>query len=92
MDDEEAGAEDIQRKHPDSWAINWAKRPLFVLEYIRPNDRGADALSTTDIHKEARYAPLRDQLRWCLPGWVVEVQAYLMGVGGSRDLGRWKSD
>jgi len=86
----ESRDEEIQRKRPDAWAINWSKRHLVILEYTRPNDRGVDALSLTDAHKVARYTPLRDRLMQYLPGWRVEIQAYSMGIRGSHDLGRWK--
>ena len=89
-EDGEGRAEDIQRKRPDAWAINWSRRRLVILEFTRPNDQGVDALSSTDACKVARYTPLRDQLAQSLPGWRVEIQAYSMGIRGSHDLERWK--
>ena len=66
-EDGEGRAEDIQRKRPDAWAINWSRRRLVILEFSRPNDQGVDALSSTDACKVARYTPLRDQLAQSLP-------------------------
>ena len=39
-----------------------------------------------------RYTPLRERLARLLPGWEVEIQTYTMGIRGSLDSDRWKTN
>jgi hypothetical protein len=92
-DDELADAEaGLQRKRPDAWAVSWDKRCVLILEFTRPNDWGADSLHSTDAQKITRYTPLRERLARLLPGWEVEIQTYTMGIRGSLDSDRWKTN
>ena len=40
----------IHRKRPDAWALNWEKRRLLIMEFMRPNDRWGNCLSTRQTH------------------------------------------
>jgi ribonuclease HI len=92
-DDELADVEaGLQRKRPDAWAVSWDKRCVLILEFTRPNDWGADSLHSTDAQKITRYTPLRERLARLLPGWEVEIQTYTMGIRGSLDSDRWKTN
>ena len=92
-DDELADVEaGLQRKRPDAWAVSWDKRCVLILEFTRPNDWCADSLHSTDAQKITRYTPLRERLARLLPGWEVEIQTYTMGIRGSLDSDRWKTN
>jgi len=92
-DDELADAEaGLQRKRPDAWAVSWDKRCVLILEFTRPNDWCADSLHSTDAQKITRYTPLRERLARLLPGWEVGIQTYTMGIRGSLDSDRWKTN
>ena len=65
---------------------------LLILEFTRPNDKCALALQNTDTYKMKQYAPLRNRLTECLPGWEVGIhwaRPLLWVSGGSYDPDRW---
>jgi hypothetical protein len=82
----------IRRKRPDAWAVHWGHRVVFILEFTRPNDGSDDWQTRTDAYKEERYRPLRDKLAVLLPGWKVETIAFSLGIRGSFNEEKWRTD
>jgi hypothetical protein len=90
--DDAAFSSSIRRKRPDAWAVQWGRRVVFILEFTRPND-GADGWQTRlSAYKEKRYRPLRDKLAALLPGWKMETIAFALGIRGSFNEEKWRTD
>jgi len=90
--DDAALSSSIRRKRPDAWAVHWGRRVVFILEFTRPNDGADDWQTRTDTYKEERYRPLRDKLAALLPGWKVETIAFSLGIRGSFNEEKWRTD
>ena len=90
--DDAALSSSIRRKRPDAWAVHWGRRVVFILEFTRPNDGADDWQTRTDAYKEERYRPLRDKLAALLPGWKVETIAFSLGIRGSFNEEKWRTD
>ena len=90
--DDTALSSSIRRKRPDAWAVHWGQRAVYILEFTRPNDGADDWQTRTDAYKEERYIPLRDKLAGLLPGWKVETIAFSLGIRGSFNEEKWRTD
>jgi hypothetical protein len=66
-------------------AVRWGKRNLFILEFMRPNDRFATALQDTDTYKRDLYTPLQNRLAGHLAGWQLGILTFTIGIWGSYD-------
>ena len=80
----------ILRKRPDAWAVSWAERKLFIMEFTRPNDKDVDFSLSTDRRKSDRYLPLRERLSQLLPAWEVDVLPFTVGIRGTIDVMAWQ--
>lgn len=82
--------EGIGRKRPDGFAVNWATRSFFILEYTRCYDAQADALERADAFKTERYRRLLQALLKRLGGaWSGMTLTFSTGVRGSIDEDKW---
>jgi hypothetical protein len=81
-------------EHPleTAWAVHWGlpgvtsmKTGECILEFTRSNDGVDDWQTQTD-------APLRDKLAALLPGWKVETIAFSLGIRGSFNEEKWRTD
>lgn len=79
----------LGRKRPDAWAISWAKKTIYILEFTRPNDSRPDWDAITGDYKRGRYQPVRDCIHRSLPTWTVEILCFTMGIRGSYNEQEW---
>ena len=84
------GGAGIARKRPDGFAVNWARRTFYILEYTRCYDSSVDALERADSFKTERYEPLLRALSQRLGrAWSGRTLTFSTGVKGSIDPTKW---